>query len=332
MITDGNGNVVIGKDSEGKSHISYKPYGEILRTDSGGPDISKFKFTGQEEDKESGLMYYKARYYDPVIGRFLQADSMAFPDRIMGMNRYMYTEGNPVKYGDRSGNKISTQQAYAIMGYLTAPQGSKEAGAIAGWMHGHKVNRREQRAENNARVQKGINAIGALTLLDKNTMILGGIIAGYRGYKYLTGADDRNKLDSKYKSAAIGYMANGEEGALAGFMYGTLKDKEKHYKRRVDRESDAVMGIAVVSGMFAFSGYGLPANASAEAVISGGLTQVMPSVSMGIFSESIKTKAIDYNLAVLTCSLSFYQHSMQTNEPKSVYLDGLCAAGIGETK
>jgi hypothetical protein len=36
---------------------------EIHRTDSSGSDITRFKFTGQEEDKESGLMYYKARYY-----------------------------------------------------------------------------------------------------------------------------------------------------------------------------------------------------------------------------------------------------------------------------
>ncbi|MBK8395590.1 MAG: RHS repeat-associated core domain-containing protein [Leptospiraceae bacterium] len=115
MITDGNGNVVTGKDSEGKSHISYKPYGEILRTDSGGPDISKFKFTGQEEDKESGLMYYKARYYDPVIGRFLQADSVIMPESTFGMNRYMYVDGNPVKFRDASGHN-KTKNFFSNLG------------------------------------------------------------------------------------------------------------------------------------------------------------------------------------------------------------------------
>ncbi len=57
MITDGNGNVLAGGERGGKSHITYKPYGEILRTDSYGPDITKFKYTGQEEDRESGLYY-----------------------------------------------------------------------------------------------------------------------------------------------------------------------------------------------------------------------------------------------------------------------------------
>lgn len=74
---------------------------EIHRTDSSGSDITRFKFTGQEEDKESGLMYYKARYYGlrrwacgsankanmrNSIGRFLQADSVIMPQSMFGMS------------------------------------------------------------------------------------------------------------------------------------------------------------------------------------------------------------------------------------------------------
>ncbi len=104
MITDGNGNVLAGGERGGKSHITYKPYGEILRTDSYGPDITKFKYTGQEEDKESGLYYYKARYYDSSIGRFISNDGMVFPGKEQGMNRQMYVEGNPVLWRDKTGN------------------------------------------------------------------------------------------------------------------------------------------------------------------------------------------------------------------------------------
>ncbi|MCB1192804.1 MAG: hypothetical protein H7A23_23450 [Leptospiraceae bacterium] len=58
--------------------------GEIDRDHSGGPDIFRYKYTGQEEDtsaslsagKEIGLYYYKARYYDPKTGRFLQPDTV----------------------------------------------------------------------------------------------------------------------------------------------------------------------------------------------------------------------------------------------------------------
>jgi len=43
-------------------------------------------------------------YYDSKIGRFLQQDSMAFPNQVNGMNRMMYVEGNPVKYNDPTGH------------------------------------------------------------------------------------------------------------------------------------------------------------------------------------------------------------------------------------
>ncbi|MGJ4788954.1 FG-GAP-like repeat-containing protein [Leptospira koniambonensis] len=106
MATDGNGNRIAGGDQGGASHISYKPYGEIQRNDSSGPDVFRYKYNGQEEDKETGLYYFKARYYDPLIGRFLQADSVMDTTRPMGMDLYMYTEGNPVRYTDPSGNSI----------------------------------------------------------------------------------------------------------------------------------------------------------------------------------------------------------------------------------
>lgn len=118
MITDGNGNVLAGGERGGKSHITYKPYGEIFRTDSYGPDIAKFKYTGQEEDRESGLYYYKARYYDAALGRFASNDGQVFPDKEQGMNRMMYVEGNPLKWADQGGNKISQSWAFAAAAYF----------------------------------------------------------------------------------------------------------------------------------------------------------------------------------------------------------------------
>ncbi|MDZ4130301.1 MAG: RHS repeat-associated core domain-containing protein, partial [Hydrogenophaga sp.] len=61
-------------------------------------------YTGQEEDKESGLLYYKARYYDPGLGRFLQADDILFPAKSQGMNRMMYVSGNPIFNIDPTGH------------------------------------------------------------------------------------------------------------------------------------------------------------------------------------------------------------------------------------
>jgi len=139
MITDGRGNVIAGGNNGGKSHISYKPYGEIHRTDSSGPDITRFKYTGQEEDKESGLMYYKARYYDPMVGRFLQADNEYNPDDTQGMNHYMYVNGSPMNFRDRSGNSCDKHLFGQIGGAIGAFYGGMyggPAGARAGYSVG----------------------------------------------------------------------------------------------------------------------------------------------------------------------------------------------------
>ncbi|HRG77147.1 MAG TPA: RHS repeat-associated core domain-containing protein, partial [Leptospiraceae bacterium] len=105
MITNGQGEMVSGMDiSTGKSVVDYKPYGEIDRKNSDGPDIFRYKYTGQEEDRETGLYYYKARYYDPEIGRFIEPDTYMNPNTAFGMNQYAYVEGNPIMYNDPSGH------------------------------------------------------------------------------------------------------------------------------------------------------------------------------------------------------------------------------------
>ena len=51
---------------------TYGPWGEVL---AGGTQ-SKFQYTGQEKDQETGLNYYNFRYYDPTIRRFTQPDDV----------------------------------------------------------------------------------------------------------------------------------------------------------------------------------------------------------------------------------------------------------------
>jgi RHS repeat-associated protein len=62
------------------------------------------KFTGQEEDSETGLYNYGARYYDPAVGRFISADSIV-PDYTnpQSLNRYSYVLNNPLNYTDPTG-------------------------------------------------------------------------------------------------------------------------------------------------------------------------------------------------------------------------------------
>ncbi|WP_406656530.1 RHS repeat-associated core domain-containing protein [Methanolobus sp. ZRKC2] len=80
----------------------YYPYGKVQ---SGG--FEKYGFTGQENDADTELMYYGARYYSPEYRVFVQPDKM-LPDPYnpQYLNRYAYTLNNPVKYTDPSGHAI----------------------------------------------------------------------------------------------------------------------------------------------------------------------------------------------------------------------------------
>ena len=64
-------------------------------------------YTGQVFDRNVELMYYGARYYDPVLGRFVQADTIV-PNTAdpQSFNRYSYVLGNPLRYTDPSGHCI----------------------------------------------------------------------------------------------------------------------------------------------------------------------------------------------------------------------------------
>jgi RHS repeat-associated protein len=81
---------------------SFDPFGNVLERTGAGQ--SSFGYTGEQTDP-TGLVFLRARYYDPRIGRFLTADSVV-PDPLssMGWNRYAYVGNNPVNLSDPSGH------------------------------------------------------------------------------------------------------------------------------------------------------------------------------------------------------------------------------------
>lgn len=81
----------------------YAPFGP--QRDHELSTISNYKYTGQELDPETGLYNYGARLYDPMIGRFISADTIVqAPADPQTLNRYAYCRNNPMIYTDPSGN------------------------------------------------------------------------------------------------------------------------------------------------------------------------------------------------------------------------------------
>ncbi len=70
-------------------------------------EINPFRYRGYYYDIETGLYYLNSRYYDPEIGRFINADNLENlnEDTINGINLYIYCGNNPINYADPNGDK-----------------------------------------------------------------------------------------------------------------------------------------------------------------------------------------------------------------------------------
>jgi RHS repeat-associated protein len=83
-VVDGDGNVV--------NHITYDSFGQI--TAETNPDIDfRFSYTGREFDSQTGQYFYRARYYDPTTGQFINEDSIGFAGG--DSNLYRYVNNSP---------------------------------------------------------------------------------------------------------------------------------------------------------------------------------------------------------------------------------------------
>jgi len=99
-LTDRLGSTITLSDASANlsTSYSYEPYGKI--TQSGVPDNNARAFTGREDDG-AGLMYYRARYYDPAGGRFITEDPLGLFSG--DTNPYRYVSSDPVNRVDPTG-------------------------------------------------------------------------------------------------------------------------------------------------------------------------------------------------------------------------------------
>ena len=105
-IFDRNGNLV--------AQYVYDAWGNHKVLDMSGAEntvetfignVNPIRYRGFYYDEESGLYYLQSRYYDPEVGRFINADEIDYiePDTLMGCNLYAYCGNNPVMYVDPYG-------------------------------------------------------------------------------------------------------------------------------------------------------------------------------------------------------------------------------------
>ncbi|NEZ61835.1 RHS repeat-associated core domain-containing protein [Leptolyngbyaceae cyanobacterium CCMR0082] len=82
-------------------HITYDSCSQV--TSETNPDFDvRFGYTGRERDDATGLMYYRARYYDPAVARFISEDSLGFDAGDANLYRYVFNSPTN-NYTDPSG-------------------------------------------------------------------------------------------------------------------------------------------------------------------------------------------------------------------------------------
>jgi len=107
-IYNANGNII--------AQYEYTPYGAPLTiTNGSGTDVSTnathianinpFRYRGYYYDTETGFYYLQSRYYDPVVGRFINADAFVSTGQgFVGNNMFAYCLNNPINMSDYSGD------------------------------------------------------------------------------------------------------------------------------------------------------------------------------------------------------------------------------------
>jgi RHS repeat-associated protein len=101
--SDGLGSVTSLSNSAGALAQTYSFDSFGKQTSSSGSLVNPFQFTGRESDTETGLYYYRARYYDPQNGRFATEDPFRF---FAGdVDFYSYVFQSPTNFTDPSGLK-----------------------------------------------------------------------------------------------------------------------------------------------------------------------------------------------------------------------------------
>jgi len=182
------GSTIALTNSSGNSTVqySYSPYGSINIT---GTTTNSYTYTGREIDG-LGINYYRARYYNPAIGRFLSEDPLGLGG---GINEYRYADDDPIDFIDPSG--MDKKSPNKMCGYL--PSGEVQS------------------------VFGNGNFIGTGGSLDLVTNFRTGEVTGYFSPGYFAGAAGLGvSLTSGYTFGDLGAGNTNFEGGFTGVSAG----------------------------------------------------------------------------------------------------------------
>jgi RHS repeat-associated protein len=241
------------------STLSYTAWGETRA--SSGITPTSLRYTGQRE-AEAGLYFYKARWYDPALGRFAQADSIVpEPGSSMGWDRFVYVNNNPVNANDPSGHFKCTVSGSTVSDKEGREESSQLISACQQTIEEFLKILREQGGEEGAQIEKSFRDRDTITdctedcytAYDRITIAITDKIPG--GSNYAAGDGKANTIyvlrnvmkewvgQSEYRREHAGALAHEyvhiEQGLLAGSV---RSEAEAWYKQSIIYNSMGIEG------------------------------------------------------------------------------------------
>ncbi len=137
VITNTRGDVTQIYDEAGSLQVvyAYDSWGRILSVKDGSGNeitddnnvgrLNSLRYRGYYYDEETGVYYLQSRYYDPVVGRFVNADkNIGNIGKVLNHNIFLYCQNNPINNSDPDGyefvSAIISGGVGALLGYAVA--------------------------------------------------------------------------------------------------------------------------------------------------------------------------------------------------------------------
>lgn len=207
-------------DSEGQLVVEYKydAWGKVLSITgslaSSIGQINPIRYRSYYYDNETGFYYLNSRYYDPEVGRFINADNAVAEtgDSVQGYNLFTYCFNNPINMSDPDGNwpkwakdlaiGVAVIATVAVVSVATAGTGTALACVAAGALKG-------------ALIGAAVGAVvGATTAVVVNRVTTG----SWKG----SAASARDGAAAGFKSGAISGAVSGGATSNVCFVAGTM--------------------------------------------------------------------------------------------------------------
>ncbi len=216
LHADALGSIIATTAANGsiKSETLYDAWGNPLV--QAGISANKFAYTGHQVDAETGLYYFKARYYDPTIGRFISQDpAEGQDDRPASYQRYLYAYGNPTIYYDPDGR-------IALL-----KEGAEALGEFGDWLRGRA-----------SMCDEGVLCKVAAATIGVSRAVVG---LGEMGLRATNVAANTTSL----ALATLGLNSQANADAHAAELEGTINAAKASYKAVSTQEGRAAIGDKV---------------------------------------------------------------------------------------